>query len=413
MTQQTVTVLGAGIVGICCALSLAERGEQVRVIDKDAPGRGASYGNAGVISPWSFIPQSLPGLWRQIPGLLLGRDKTLRVHATHWPQMVGWGVRFLRQGTESRVRRSADAMERLCGPSVDLYRRHLAGTGHEDLVQDSCYIHAVRSVKNANLSAIDYVIRREKGAQMALVTGPELAALEPALSDRFKAAIVIGGQARATAPGKICDVLAEKARQMGVSFERDTIQGITPTGDGWRVSCADKAYDSDKIVLAMGIWSAEMMRSLGIHVPLQAERGYHTEFRNPGVDLKNSVLDVERKVVLSSMDGAIRLAGQAEFAAIDAPPDPSREAIQTRQAADALRGLNTDDTKLWMGHRPSFPDSLPALGEVPGHPGLIACFGHSHYGLMMGPKSGELVADIVTNRAHNADLLAYNPLRFS
>ncbi|ABD55797.1 NAD(P)/FAD-dependent oxidoreductase [Jannaschia sp. CCS1] len=412
MNDDTTSVLGAGIVGLCCALSLAERGHKVRVIDRDAPGRATSYGNAGVISPWSIVPQSMPGLWRKIPGLLMDPGKPLRVRASHWPRMVGWGLRFLANGREDRVRQVSDAMEHLCGPSVDLYRRHLSGTGHEHLVKDACYIHAFRNAGQADLSGLDYSLRAEKGADMAVLGADDLRALEPALSPEFKAAVLIKGQARADSPGAICAAIAEKARAMGVTFVHDDVVGVARDGDGWRIDCASGPRHSDTLVVAMGVWSAAMLKGMGLRLPLQAERGYHVEFEGPGVALTHSVMDVDRKVVLSSMEGRIRIAGQAEFAAIDAPPDPTRKAVLTRQASAALPGLNAREAEVWMGHRPSFPDSLPAIGEVQGQEGLFACFGHSHYGLMMAPKSGEIVADLVEGRVQNRDLSAYGVARF-
>ncbi|QXT40431.1 NAD(P)/FAD-dependent oxidoreductase [Gymnodinialimonas ceratoperidinii] len=411
--DHPITILGAGAVGLCCALSLAERGHAVRLIDRQEPGRETSFGNAGVISPWSIIPQSMPGLLKQIPGLLTDRDKTLRIHARHWPAMVPWGLRFLAQGRVARVREIVDAMEHLCGPSVDLYRRHLQGTGQEHLVQDSFYIHAFRKAEKADITALGYALRGEKGAEMEVVEGGALRELEPGLSEAFKAAILIKGQARALSPGEICDALAAKARGLGVEIIRDEVEALQQGETGWSVRCKGDSYEAARVVIAMGVWSKTLLQGLGMKVPLQAERGYHVEFRNPGVSLNHSVMDVDRKVVLSRMNGGIRIAGQAEFAAIDAPPDPSREAILTDAASDALRGLNTQDGKLWMGQRPSFPDSLPAIGEVPERPGLFTCFGHSHYGLMMAPKSGEVVADLIEDRRSNADLAPYAITRFA
>lgn len=410
--EHPITILGAGAVGLCCALSLAGRGHAVRLIDRKEPGRETSYGNAGVISPWSIIPQSMPGLLKQIPGLLTDRDKTLRIRARHWPAMIPWGLRFLAQGRPARVREIVDAMEHLCAPSVDLYRRHLQGTGQEHLVQDSYYIHAFRKAGKADLTALGYVLRGEKGAQMEVVGGPALRALEPGLSDAFKAAILIKGQARALSPGEICDALAAKARGLGVEIIQDDVAGLTARENGWHVHCKGNSFEAARVVIAMGVWSRALLGDLGVKVPLQAERGYHVEFRNPGVSLTHSVMDVDRKVVLSRMNGGIRIAGQAEFAPVDAAADPSRAAILTEAASDALRGLNTGDGKMWMGQRPSFPDSLPAIGEVPGQPGLFTCFGHSHYGLMMAPKSGEVVADLIEDRRSNADLTPYAVTRF-
>ncbi|MEJ6393862.1 FAD-dependent oxidoreductase [Gymnodinialimonas sp. 2305UL16-5] len=411
--NQSVTILGAGIVGLCCALSLAERGQAVRVIDRNAPGRETSFGNAGIISPWSVVPQSMPGLWRQIPSLLADKNKPLSVRLSHWPRMIPWGLRFLGQSREHRVREIADAMEHLCLPTIDLYRRHLSGTGQEHLVQDSYYVHAFREAARADIAGLGYRIRREKGADLEWIGADELQRLEPALSNQFNAAIVIKGQARARSPGRICEAIADKAHRLGVRFIRDNVTALVANEGGWHIHGATGTYVASKVVVAMGVWSAGLLKPLGLCIPLEAERGYHVDFAAPDVDLTHSIMDVDRKVVLSSMDDGLRIAGQAEFAAVDAPTDPRRQAILTRQAVEALPDLNTKTARVWMGQRPSFPDSLPALGEVAGQPGLFTCFGHSHYGLMMAPKSGEIVADLVTGRPTNLDLSAYNLGRFN
>ena len=391
-----VTILGAGLVGICTALSLAERGVCVRIIDRGPPGQETSAGNAGVISPWSIIPQSLPGTWRQIPQLMFGAQRPLSIKAATWPKMIPWGLQFLRNGSEAKVRETADLMELLCGPSIVLYQRHLSGTGAEDLIQNSLYIHAFRDASRANLDSLDYAIRSEKGADVALVGRDELARLEPALSSEFKAAVVIHGQARALSPGRIGSELAKKAHQMGVTFVRDSIHSLKREADGWKVVCATQTFDCPTIVLSMGAWSADVL--------LMAERGYHVEFASPGIEIRNSVMDVDAKVVASSMERGVRVAGQAEFAPVDAPPDPAKEALLQRLARSAFPDLKATATRFWMGRRPSFPDSLPVLGAVPDRPGLYVNFGHSHYGLMMAPKSGEITADLIVGRSQNHEL---------
>ncbi|MEM6488078.1 MAG: FAD-dependent oxidoreductase [Pseudomonadota bacterium] len=408
-----VAVLGAGIVGICTALSLAERGVPVTVIDRGAPGQETSYGNAGVISPWSVIPQSMPGLWRQIPWMMRGPYRPLNVRLAYWPRMLPWGLRFLRQGTEARVRRTADAMEMLCAPSVELYRRHLAGTGADLLVRDSAYVHAFRDGSRATMEGLGYRIRQEKGARMELLGADALHRLEPALSTSFQGAVVIHDQARALAPGRLASVLADKARALGVRFETARITAIA-RGEGgrWTVRAADRTFSAARVVVALGAWSADLLRPLGIKVPLATERGYHLQFPKPGVEIHNSVMDTDAKIVASSMEGGARFAGQAEFGDLDAPPDPAITARIARQARAMFPDMQGDAPRAWMGRRPSLPDSLPAIGTLEGLPGLHVNFGHSHYGLMMAPKSGEVIADLMIGRHANAMQHAIDPGRF-
>lgn len=408
-----VTILGAGIVGICTALSLAGRGVPTRVIDRSAPGQETSFGNAGVISPWSIIPHAQPGIWRTIPSLMFGHYRPLSVRAKSWPAMLRWGTAFLRNSTEEKVRATSDAMELLCGPSVDLYRQHLHGTGAEDLVTDASYIHAFRDASKASLSSLGYRIRQEKGADIALIDQAELHQMEPSLSPDFKAALMITGQARARNPGRIATVLADKAQQLGVDFLQRKVRAIRRSLSGWEVACEGDVVTSDTLVVAMGAWSAELLQPLGYALPLMAERGYHVEFPDPGIDVGQSVMDVDAACIASSMEGGLRFAGQAEFGPLNAPPDPRRKARLTGFAKSAFPALNTENARFWMGQRPSFPDSIPALGPLGSEPGLFVNFGHSHHGLMMAPKSGELLADLITQTQPNYDLSALSPHRFS
>lgn len=412
-TVDEVAVLGAGIVGICCALSLAERGMKVRLIDRDAPGQATSYGNAGVVSPSSFIPLPMPGLLPKLPKLMFGPFRPLAVRPAFWPRMLGWGMKFLANGTEAQMRRGADAMEILCAPSIDLYRRHLHGTGHEDLLRDSIYIHAFRNADPQILQALDYRIRQEKGIDLELVGGDRLRQIEPALSDVFKSAVLLHGQGRLLSPGRAGRVLAEKATKMGVRIARQEVTSLRRDGEAWTVATKGAAYRAGRIVMAMGVWSRDMLRPLGIDMPLVAERGYHLEFPDPGVRLENSVMDADAKIACSSMEGGLRMAGQAEFGAIDAPPDSRVHKRMLGIAREIFPGMSAEQPRLWMGRRPTLPDGLAAIGPVPGHEGLYAAFGHSHTGLMMAPKTGEVIAELMQGKAPNANLSAFAPLRFS
>ncbi len=407
-----VTILGAGIVGICTALSLLERGQKVRLIDRGAPGQETSMGNAGVVSPWSIVPQAMPGIWRSVPKLMFGTGRPLSIHPRSLPRMVFWGARFLRQSRLENVNATVEAMSLLCAPGIDLYRTHLEGTGHENLLRDSMYVHAFRDGNKANLNALEYRIRSSKGAEMEVIGRDELAKTEPALSTDFQAAVLVKGQARALSPGRIGHVLAEKARSLGAVFHQTEISSLRKTDGGWTIECSNETFTASQVVLAMGVWSGDVLRDLGLRLPLTAERGYHIECTDPGITLNNSVMDVDAKVVASSMETGLRVAGQAEFAPIDAPPNQKRQKQLKKIALAAFPELSVANTRFWMGRRPSFPDSLPVLGELPSHKGLFLNFGHSHYGLMMAPKSGDLLAQIITGAAPNIDLSAFAASRF-
>ncbi len=413
ISSRNVTVLGAGIVGICTALSLLEKGFVVELIDRDQPAEGASHGNAGVVSPWSSVPQSLPGLWRSIPKWVLDPEGPVALRWAYLPKFLPWAIKFLQAGNLDHLPAIGDAMNALNRPNVDLYRRHLNGTGHEDLLKDSLYVHVFRNPAGADLNQLGWRMRQERGVPLEVVNAGQLHEIEPALSPDYKAAVLIKDQARALDPGAVGKALFEKARGMGATFRQTATHRIVPSQDGgWILQTDDGELAVENLVVAAGAWSARLLEPLGIKVPLEAERGYHLVFRDPGITLNNSIMDTEGKFVTSSMLAGVRSAGTAEFSGLDTPPDYRRAKVFKRLTKRLFPDINVEDAEEWMGTRPSFPDSLPCIGEIPGQPNLFAAFGHSHYGFGMAPNTGRIVADIVSGHTPNMDLSPYRIDRF-
>jgi D-amino-acid dehydrogenase len=411
--DASVTILGGGAVGICTALELVERGIPVRLIDRDAPGQGASSGNAGVISPFSVVPQSMPGVWKKAPGWLLDPLGPVAVRARHLPRFLPWALRFVLNGSEARAKAVSAAMDGLTAGCVDLYRRHLEGTGHEGLVRDSCYVLAHRDPALASDRGLDAELRRMAGARVEVIGAGALREMEPDLSPEFRAAVVVHGQARALSPGRLMAVLAEKLRALGGEVLQREVRALRPDAQGgWIIDCDGETLSAARIVVSAGAWSARLLAPLGLRLPLEAERGYHVMFADAGVSLNNSVMDTDRKFVASSMEDGLRAAGTAEFGGLDALPDPRRAETIAGLARQMVPGLGSAAVTTWSGVRPSFPDSLPVIGEMPGHPGLYGAFGHSHYGFMMAPRTGRIMADLLRGAGPNIDLAPYRADRF-
>ena len=407
------TVIGAGIIGICCALEMAARGRSVRVIDRSGPAEGTSSGNAGVISPWSCVPQSLPGQWKSIPGWALSKDGPVALRWTYLPYLCPWLARFLASAQASRIGGIANAILVLNRDCPELYRELLRGTGHEDLVRDSSYIHVFRDVCHADPELPQWVLRRERGVSLEFVSGDEVREIEPALSPEYQAAVLIGQQARTVNPARLGKVLAQKARSQGVVFIRALVHELNPDVSGSFNICTDQGmFSSPQTVVASGAWSARLLKPLGVRIPLESERGYHTVFASPGVTLNNSVLDGDRKFAASSMEVGLRCAGTAEFAGLDAVPDYRRAKVIARLAQRMLPDLSAEDVSEWMGSRPSTPDSLPCIGPVPGNRGLFAAFGHGHLGLTQAPMTGRLTAALVFDQPSPIDVTPYRLDRF-
>ena len=411
--SNEVIVVGAGIVGVCCALQLAERGLSVTVIDRKPPCEETSFGNAGVISPWSCVPQSVPGLWRKIPGWLMDPKGPVFVRARHAPAFLPWALKFLSAGRHDRIDAVGDAMMALSRNSPANYRALLRNTPALELVKDAVYVFVYRHAAQASLDQLGWRMRKMRDVPVSLVGANELRQREPHISRDYEAAILIHQQGRALNPSAIGKAIAEKAGSLGVRFVQSETRHIARTAEGWSAVCEEQQHDAAHLVLAAGVWSASLLKPFGLHLPLEAERGYHLVCRNPGIEINNSIMDVEHMCVASQMATGVRVAGTAEFAGIQAAPD-HRRAFVFRQALKSLfPRINLDDAEPWMGRRPTFPDSLPCIGRIDGLDGLYAAFGHSHYGLSQAPSTGRLIADCVTGRTPDIDLHPYRTGRFT
>ena len=410
---ERATIIGAGIVGICTAISLLEKGFDVLLIDRNEPAEGASHGNAGVVSPWTCVPQSMPGVWRSIPKWLFDPEGPIALKWSYLPKFIPWAIKFLEAGKEEGLPAIADAMQALNRPNVDLYRQLLEGTGSEHLIVESMYVHVSRNEDAVDLNSLAWKLREERGVPIEVVGPERLREVEPDLSPAYKTGVLMKGQARAIDPGGVGKALAEKAKRMGADFLKAGVHRIeqSPTGE-WNIHTDAGERKAINLIIAAGAWSARLLEPLGYDLPLEAERGYHLIFQNPGITVNNSIMDADAKFVASSMAAGVRCAGTAEFAGLDALPDYRRAQVFVRLAKHLFPDINTKDTIEWMGSRPSFPDSLPCLGEIPSKKGLFCAFGHSHYGFGMAPNTGRVVASIVTGEPVNIDLTPYQISRF-
>ncbi len=206
-----------------------------------------------------------------------------------------------------RVVSISDSLSLLMRDNIGLYRRHLKGTGEDGLIADTMLVTAYRGKHRPSLGDLGYRLRIERGASVEIIGADDLRDVEPAVAGDYHSAALVKEQARARDPGRLCKVLAAKAEASGAIFTMAEVTSLQPNEDGRTVlKTTDGEITAKTLVLAAGVWSADLLRPLGLKMPLFAERGYHLEFIEPDVMLNNSVQDPEAKVILSSMNNGLR-----------------------------------------------------------------------------------------------------------
>ena len=412
MTDHPIIVVGAGIVGVSTAIWLQRFGHRVVLMDRDAPGEGASFGNAGLIAQWAVTPVTTPGLWRDIPKYLSNPKSPLFVEWRYLPKMAPWLVRFLSHATDAKATQIADHLSSLLLDAVDQHKSLTAGTMAADFVADSKLSYLYGSREDFQKDAYSWALKERCGFQPTLITGRDVQDAEPILSPDIQCLAVIEGQGHVTDPGGYVKALAKSFEDDGGSIVRAAVQNVgRENGKVTHIETDAGRFECDRLVITAGIWSKDLMRALRLNVPLEAERGYHLVFENPSEMPKHPMMHVKGKFGINPMKVGLRCAGTVELGSHSSGPSKAPIAVLRENAKKAFPNLKYSGVHEWMGFRPSTPDSLPLIGEI-GDSGIFTGFGHQHIGLTAGPKTGRLLAQMIGQTSPNISMDAYAPSRF-
>lgn len=412
--KRRVVVVGAGVVGIACALNLVRDGHDVTVVDRILPGEGCSKGNAGVLAATGYVPMSLPGIAWKVPGMLFRRNGPLALRWRDLPRLAPWMIAFLRQAKPERVEYTASAMHALIGSAVEDHQRLARGTKAAELLKTAVYVHAYRDRAAYEKDALAHDIHRRHNEAVELLEGDAVQELEPALSTDIRFAMVLKNNGFTLDPMMLVKRLAEAVMLEGGNILKRDVRDVEVRDDGSvRLVCTEGDVEAPTLVVAAGAFSGWLAEKFGHKVPLVGERGYHVTLPNAGVKPRNPIMAVAHKFVATPMECGLRFAGTAEFAALDAPENMARARMLLRLGAELLPGIDTSGHTEWMGRRPSLPDSLPVIGPAANHPNVFFAFGHHHLGLTGAPRTGELIADLVAGRRSNLDLAPFRIDRFA
>lgn len=393
MVRASVIVLGAGVAGLSAALPLARAGRAVTVIDPLPPAGGASFGNAGLLSPDTVVPIALPGMLRKVPGWLLDPMGPLVVRPGYLPRATPWLLRWIRAGRMERVLAISDAMRALNGQALAAWRDLLGAADYAEFVRETGQVQLWDEAEETPGAAVERALRERHGIRAEVLGAEEIRRIFPGIAPHVSRGVLIPGNGHTVNPARMVRRLGEHLLAAGGRILAERAMKLIPReGGGWRVMTNTANHEAEAVVVAGGAWSRGLLDPLGVRVPLETERGYHLTLPAPSVMPALPILYKSRSFGLTPMEEGLRAAGTVEIAGLEAAPDERR----AERLLDLLRGLfpglSGGTPRLWMGFRPSTPDSLPVLGPVRAHPGLHLCFGHGHFGMTGGPPGGKLVA---------------------
>ena len=411
--MRNVTVIGAGIVGMCTASYLQRAGANVTVLDPVEPGRSCSFGNAGGLSPGSCVPVAFPGMLRQIPKWLMDPTAPLVMRWSYLPIAMPWLLRFIKASSRREVERSAAALSALIRPVFDSYKPLLAETKAEDLVRRHGQLYVYQSEAAYQGDAFGWELRRRHGAEFEVLSAEQIRQAEPSLAPIFTKAVSLPEHGYCIDPFGLVQALADSVRRNGGTIVPQRVLDVEMDGEKPRalVTAAGR-HPTDTVVVAGGAWSHQLARKFGHKVPLEAQRGYHAQLSSPSVTPRTTVMWAEKKFLATPMQMGLRFAGTVELAGLDAPPDYKRADTLLEFGKQMFPGLTGSEVSRWMGHRPCLPDSVPVIGPSPNVKNVFFAFGHGHLGLSCASTTGRLIAELVTGAKPCIDPTPYRIDRF-
>ena len=413
--DDTVAVVGAGVIGAAVAYALAREGRAVLLLDRAEPGMaGASFGNAGHIA--AELVEPLPswgllfGFWRELFALGGALDIPLR----RGPQFLPWALRFAaaaRHRTEN-TRHLAP----LVRPAVSHMARWLAEVGRPELLRTNGHLQVWFGPRSGERAAEEGLAMERLGIPTQAAPNEILQIIarqsETSLSpgNARVAGLWFPGTAHVLDPLKIVQSFAGAARERGASFERTEVRSLEPLEGRVAIHTSSKTLTVGAVVVCTGARTARLLEPLGLRVPMESARGYHVEMPGHPPLADTPILYVDKRIYVTPMEGRLRATSFMEFAGYSAAPDPRKPArLRTR-----LLDLGYDcpaDGPSWVGPRPVLPDYLPGIGRLE-RTSIFYAVGHQHIGLTLAPVTGELMSDLVAGRQPRHDISAFDLRRF-
>lgn len=395
--SHDIAVVGAGIIGVACALRLARQGLRVVVIDQQEPGHGASFGNAGHLATEQVFPIADVSILKRLPAMLMDPMGPLRLDWKYLPRALPWFTRLLLNLRPEPFQKTVAGLRALNESSLDAWQRLLSDIQRPDLLKVDGSLLVFE--KPESRQAIEALQARLKQQQVPVDYWQAEAIREtaPQLSEQLQGGLFFPRTGHFLDPYRVVCALVEAARSSGVSFLKQQVQGGYVQENGVLLVTGNGGVTASRVLLACGAHSTKLTAALtGKQVPLDTERGYHLMLPNEHDRLPFPVTSLERKFIMTPMSEGLRLAGTVEFAGLERPANMAR-AWQLQRLSQGLfrHDLNADGATPWMGFRPSLPDSLPVIDQVCDGKVLLA-FGHQHLGLTQAAVTAEMIGQMVS-----------------
>jgi D-amino-acid dehydrogenase len=412
--HSDVLIIGGGIIGLASAYYLAQAGKQVRLLEQDRIGAGASYGNCGLIFTSHLVPLCAPGTIRHELLRMFRRNSALYIKLAADPKRFIWFLNFARKCTAGHVAHAVQARALLLQNSKKLFQK-LFKDEPIDCDWEEQGVLLVFKTKT-EMQKYEQTNRRLKpfGLDAVCLRGDELFRIEPALRDDLYGAWHHEGDSHLR-PDRLLPAWGQVLQKMGVAIEENCRVETLVTGERMIRKAQTTHGDcmADEYVLAAGAWTPQLTRRMKLNIPVQAGKGYSLTMTRPPRCPEIPCYFYEKSVVATPWKSGFRLGGTMEFSGLNSNLVARRIQNLTSAAREYLKEpMGKTLIEEWVGMRPMVYDDLPIIDRAPNLNNLVVATGHGMSGISMATSTGKLVAEIITGCRPHIDPAAFRIDRF-
>ncbi|MDO1514134.1 FAD-dependent oxidoreductase [Maribacter confluentis] len=412
---KNILIIGGGIIGLCSAYYLSKEGHNVTIIEKGNGNEGASFVNAGYITPSHIIPLAAPGMIAQGIKMMFNSASPFYMKPRLETDFLKWSWFFHRSSTKKNVEKAIPLIKEINLMSRDLFAdiRESGDLGEFQLERkgllmmyqtQKSFLHEKKVAEKA--SAL--------GLEVSYLDRTQLGKLQPNVRLNAEGAIHYECDGHTT-PNEIMPKLLQFLKDKGVTIcmGEEVMDLAMNNGQIQTVKTQKNTYVADEVILAAGAWSGALSKKLNLKLPIQGGKGYSINVeRKTGITIPAILM--EPKMAVTPMNGFTRFAGTMEFSGNNTMVRKERVTALVNGAESYYPDLRINEeelSKVKTGLRPVSPDGLPYIGKTRHIKNLTIATGHAMMGWSLGPATGKLVSEIIEERKTSMAIEAFSPDR--
>jgi len=412
--NKEVIIIGGGIIGLSSAYYLLKEGHKVTVIDQYDISSGASFVNAGYITPSHIIPLAAPGMITKGIKYMFNKTSPFYLKPRLDFDFLQWSWNFKKSSTKAKVQRAIPIIKDINVLSRELYKDIQNSNDFNFSFEQKGLLMAYKT-EAAGEEEMNVAEEAKKlGLEAQHLTGTEIEKLEPKANLDVKGAIYYTCDAHMT-PEEYMNELHCFLKEEGVIFyTNEKVEDLISFNSKVSEIKTDKRIvKADEVVISAGAWSPLVTKKIQLKIPTQAGKGYRiNSTQETGISIPTILM--EAKVAVTPMKGFTRFAGTMEIGGINHNINPIRVKTIAKAAENFYKNLKISQTEIndaACGLRPCTPDGLPYIGKSANFNNLTIATGHAMMGWSLGPATGKLVSEVISEKKLSMDISPFHPER--